>query len=75
MIQTIKIPYGSSLIEFRLPSEMHADVVDSQSLKPIADVHAAIKEALEHSLVPSGEAGRRLFEDARCNIIFDRNCY
>lgn len=48
--QTYQIPYSKSSLEFRLPPGMQATVAVSQPVPPVADVHLAIQEALNHPI-------------------------
>jgi nickel-dependent lactate racemase len=48
--QTYKIPYGKSHLEFSLPSTMQVAVAVSQEAKPLQNVEAAIREALDHPI-------------------------
>jgi len=50
MTNTFRIPYSKTLIEFNLPYSMQADVAVSRSMEPVADVSAAIREALTHPI-------------------------
>jgi lactate racemase len=45
-----KIPYSKSFLEFSLPFSMQVTVAVSQPAKPLQDVSAAIKEALDHPI-------------------------
>ena len=40
------VPYNKSAIEFELPAGMRGTVVESKSVLPLADVEAAIAQAL-----------------------------
>ena len=44
--KTYTIPYGKGQITFDLPSDMCGTVIVSKKVPPIADVEAAIAEAL-----------------------------
>jgi nickel-dependent lactate racemase len=44
--KTYTVPYGKGEISFALPPRMHGTVVESRKVPPIADVEAAIAEAL-----------------------------
>jgi len=48
--KTYQIPYSKSYLEFTLPSEMQATVAVSKQAEPIADVPAAIQDALGHPI-------------------------
>jgi len=43
---TYRIPFSRSFLDFRLPDTMQADVALSRSVEPVADVNAAIRQAL-----------------------------
>ena len=47
---TYHIPYSETEIEFSLPPGMHATVLVSKQVEPLADVQAAIAEALAHPI-------------------------
>jgi nickel-dependent lactate racemase len=48
MSKSFRIPYSKSSIEFSLPPAMQGDLAVSRPVKPLADVPAAIQEALTH---------------------------
>ena len=43
-----KVPYGEGDLEFALPPGMRGTVVASRPAEPLADVEAAVPEALSH---------------------------
>ncbi len=50
MTDTFRIPYSKSKLNFDLPHMMQADVAVSRSVEPVADVTAAIRDALAHPI-------------------------
>ena len=50
MTNTLRIPYSKTFLEFDLPSAMQADVAISRAVEPVANVPAAIREALTHPI-------------------------
>lgn len=44
--QVFRIPYSKSFLEFSLPASVSTDVVVSQPVEPVNDIHQAIKQAL-----------------------------
>jgi lactate racemase len=49
-ISTGRVPFAKSMLEFAIPSGMHADVAASQPAKPLKGTAAAIRDALEHPI-------------------------
>lgn len=47
---TYRIPYSQTHLEFTLPPSMRGTVVESKKVPPLADVEAAIAEALTHPI-------------------------
>lgn len=43
-----RVPYSKTHIDFELPPGMHATVVESRPVPPLADPYAAVAEALAH---------------------------
>jgi nickel-dependent lactate racemase len=50
MKNTLRIPYSKSFIEFNLPATMQADIAVSRPVEAVADMAAAIREALAHPI-------------------------
>ena len=55
-IQTFRVPYGTSSLEFSLPPGMTAGLAVSKPVPPLADPAQAIRQALAH---PTGSAPLR----------------
>ncbi|HHN93997.1 MAG TPA: nickel-dependent lactate racemase, partial [Anaerolineae bacterium] len=49
-MQTYRVPYGRTEIEFTLPPTMRGTVVHSKPAPPLPDVEAAVEEALAHPI-------------------------
>ena len=47
---TYRVPYGTTYIDFSLPPQMRADVAVSQPFPPLADIPAAIQQALDQPI-------------------------
>ena len=69
--KTYTIPYGKGEISFALPLGMHGTVVESKRVPPIADVEAAIAEALAEPVnsPPLRELARP--DDTACIVFTD----